>query len=479
LSGLSNSRITLASYHIGSLVPTDIPYTVNRSGYRIWSIAGDKFHDPVSGLWYWYGMNQDQNGVFETAGGGIDCYSSPDLRNWSYASNTTNIASSGNTWNRVSVVYNAANNNYVLWTQQSTSANMAVYTAPAPTGPWTQSGSTITSMDGFPTQGDHKLFLDTNGTCYLINDDNSGWHTVIHQLNAAYTASSGTFVSYNNNQIGVGNGNNMPFGQQSEGFAMFKIGSTYYWGASTLSPWTPGLNLYVSNTTGPLGTWSAAVNPFQPDANELTDGAAGNWGPGPLTPSQNYAFDSQTDGYYVIPGRRGVNAGTSALIYVGDRWDFRAFGVIQTTNDSFQGWRHIVLPVAVNPSTGALSINWTNNWTFDSLFPQLTGQPAAPSSLSVTFPGGVPTISWTNNETGPYALYVDRCTDGYFNSNPVSFVLSSGTASYVDTTGTSSNFYRIRAVNASGSSLSVTLPTPPAPPITSSINFPWFVQEVV
>jgi hypothetical protein len=461
LSGLSNSRVTLASYHIGSIVPTDIPYTVNRSGYRIWSIAGDKFHDPVSGLWYWYGMNQDQNGVFETAGGGIDCYSSPDLRNWSYASNTTNIASSGNTWNRVSVVYNAANNNYVLWTQQSTSANMAVYTAPAPTGPWTQSGSTITSMDGFPTQGDHKLFVDTNGTCYLINCDNSGWHIVIHQLNATYTASSGTFVSYNNNQIGVGNGNNTPFGQQSEGFAMFKIGSTYYWAASILSPWTPGLNLYVTNTTGPLGTWSPPTNPFQPDPNELTDGAAGFWGPGPLTPSQNYAYDGQTDGFYIIPGRQGINPGTSALIGVFDRWDFRAFGVIQTTNDSFQGWRHIVLPVAVNPSTGALSINWTNNWTFDSVFPQNTGQPTAPSGISISYNGSNnPVLTWTNNQTGSaYALYLDRCSDGFFQSGLVSQVLSVGTTTFTDTSITSQAtpvFYRVRAVNASGFSASST-----------------------
>jgi hypothetical protein len=467
LAGLSNSRVTVASYHINSIVPTDIPYEVNRGGYRQWSIAGDKFFDPVSKLWYWYGMNVDQNGVLEGNGNGVDCYSSPDLRNWTFASNSSNVvATSGNNWNRVSVVYNLANNNYVLWTQQSLSSNCAVYTSPSPTGPWTQSGSTITSMDGFPTQGDHKLFVDSDGSCYLIICDNSGWHIAIHKLNATYTAGTGTFVSYNNNTPGVANGNNTPFGQKSEGFAMFKIGATYYWAASNLSSWTPGLNQYVTNTTGPLGTWSAPVNPFQPDANELTDGAAGNWGtpPGPFTPSQNFAYDSQTDGFYIIPGRQGINPGTVALIYVGDRWDFRSNAFIQTTSDNFLFWRHVVLPVAVDPVSGALTINWTNNWTFDGFFPQNTGQPLAPSGFSIAVAAQVVTATWTNNETGAYALYLDRANDSGFSVNVVSQVLAQGTASFADSfitswhTATVPNgfnyYYRVRAVNASGSSVS-------------------------
>jgi hypothetical protein len=459
LSGLSNSRVTLASYHITSIVPTDIPYSLNRGGYRIWTIAGDKFLDPVSGLWYWYGQNVDQNGVVEAKGAGVDCYSSIDLRNWNYVSNCSNIAQSAPPVNRVSVVYNVANNNYVMWTQQGLSNNSSVFTAPAPGGPWTLFAS-YTVLDGYNTQGDFKLFLDTDGSCYLIICDNAGgtpnnttFYIVIHKLNSTYTNTSGSFVAYNNQSDGT---NTTPFGRQSEGFAMFKIGSTYYWQSSNLSPWPPGLNLYVTNTTGPLGTWSAPSNPFQPDANELTDGAAGNWSSGshPFTPSQNFAFDSQTDGFYIIPGRQGINAGTPALIYVGDRWDFSVFPPsIQTTNDSFKGWRHIMLPVAVDPNSGALSISWTNNWTFDSVFPPLTGQPAAPSGLGVAV--GV-NVSWTNNETKPHGLYLDRATDGAFTQNVLSVVLTQGTTSYTDTSATPATtqyFYRVRAVNASGSSV--------------------------
>lgn len=469
-SGLSNSRVTLASYHIGQLLPMDIPYAVNRGGYRIWSVAGDKMWDPVSGLWYWCGINEDSMGVYEYAQEGIDIYSSPDLRNWSWAG-FVNVNSNPQ-YNRVSMVYNAANNNYVMWMQQSLTSNMACFTAPNPAGPWTQSGSTITSMDNYSTHGDHKLFLDTDGSCYLIFDTNGGslpdtnWYMSIHKLNATYTASSGTFVAYVNSGSGGGTGpNTTPFLQQSEGPAMAKIGSTYYFMASNLSPWTPAVNL-VCTGTSPLGPWNPPINPFQADPTELTDGAAGYWGPGPLTPSQNYSYDSQTDGLIVIPGRQGINPGTPALMYIGDRWDFRNFGVIQTYTDSFQGWRHILLPVRILPN-GNLQINWTNNWTFDSVFPMSGNLPAAASNLAIVT-GATYSITWTNNQTGSaYALYLDRATDIYFTQNVVSEVLAPGTTSYTDNTVVAGTtyFYRVRTLTASGSvNFPVTPPVPPPPP---------------
>jgi hypothetical protein len=94
LTGLSKARVTLASFHIASLVPTDIPYEVGRNGYRMWSIESSIFFDPVSGLWYWYGMDVDQPGVFVGYGQGISVYSSPDLRNWTWVGNCSGIVGS-------------------------------------------------------------------------------------------------------------------------------------------------------------------------------------------------------------------------------------------------------------------------------------------------------------------------------------------------------------------------------------------------
>lgn len=71
------------------------------------------------------------------------------------------------------------------------------------------------------------------------------------------------------------------------------------------------------------------------------------------------------------------------------------------------------------------------------------------------------TLTWTNNETKAYSLYVDRCTDGLFQANVVSVPLAAGTTTYTDTTAVTGTkyFYRVRAVNASGTSTSKTIPT--------------------
>lgn len=396
LSGLSNSRVTSASFHFPAIASTDVMYEVSRAGYRVWGIAGDRFHDPVSGLWYWYGMLVDQPGVYYYYGQGISCWSSPDLRNWTFVSNCSGIAQGLLQYNRVSVLYNSANNNYVLWVQKSLSNAMDVFTSTSPGGPWTIVGAEFTSLDGYFTQGDFRVWVDPDTSiAYLIRDSQNGPTTgttppivatngqylLIEQLNAAYTGVSGTFGIWPNDSSA-----NNPFGRQSEGHSFLKVGSTYYWMTSNLSLFTPGVHMYVTSSS-PLGPWSATVNPFQPDSNELTDGAAGSGIPNFQTPSENFAYDTQNDGISIIPGRQGINPGTPAVIYFGDRWDLTRWA-FNVPDVDFMNWRNIMLPVAVNPSTGALSITWPGanggQWTLDSVFPPASGMPAAPSGLVVT-----------------------------------------------------------------------------------------------
>lgn len=82
------------------------------------------------------------------------------------------------------------------------------------------------------------------------------------------------------------------------------------------------------------------------------------------------------------------------------------------------------------------------------------------------------TLTWTNNETKAYALYADRCTDGFFSQNVVSFVLAQGATSFTDTSVSGTGyFYRVRAVNASGSHASATFPAvAPVPPSNLSVT---------
>jgi hypothetical protein len=69
------------------------------------------------------------------------------------------------------------------------------------------------------------------------------------------------------------------------------------------------------------------------------------------------------------------------------------------------------------------------------------------------------TVSWVNNEPNPYNLYLDRADDSGFTTNVASEVLSMGTTSFTDTTLIPGNnyYWRVRTVNASGTSNSATV----------------------
>jgi hypothetical protein len=101
--------------------------------------------------------------------------------------------------------------------------------------------------------------------------------------------------------------------------------------------------------------------------------------------------------------------------------------------------------------------------------------PAAPSDLTATgLDGPQVGLSWTNNSNAVTGFLIDRATDAGFAQDLTTFPAPSspaGTVTFVDTTVVAGTtyFYRVRAVNAVGSSANsnaaqVDIPTPPATP---------------
>ncbi len=127
------------------------------------------------------------------------------------------------------MVYNVANNNYVLWMifqdfrNPSTSVDIAYsFTCTTPVGPCTLVGAATVANGPI---GSFQLFVDDDGTGYVIYNrvfagGGSGDFAVfIDRLNSTYTAGNGTSHSLGINNVEA------PF--------IFKHGSTYYpsWGS--------------------------------------------------------------------------------------------------------------------------------------------------------------------------------------------------------------------------------------------------------
>jgi Chitobiase/beta-hexosaminidase C-terminal domain len=460
---VSTSRIASAIFHIPSaFVSTDVMRDNRNYPMGFQSIDPVYFHDPVGGYWWLYGANEDEAGVVNNGYIGVNIYYSSDLRNWIYSgimggpsAGTANGTTNNSYFSRPYVVYNAANNNYVMWLSGSVDL---VFTSANPAGPWTQVAS-YTTLNGISSVGDHCIFIDPNDglggvTAYRVWDSLSSTQLVISKLNSSYTNVDGVnFVTYPNNT-------SSPFGQPGEANTMFYSSGHYFWMTSNQKNWTPTLNKCVSNTTGPLGSWGASFNPFSnvaitPTAAEIAVG---------VTPSFTNAYDSQTAFCLQISGR-------NAFIYVGDRY---LTGLPSSSGSSptanFLNYNRITIPFVL--TAGVAALTWNDNWTLDATFPTISGAPLAPTSLNV----GIQNIAtWTNNEPNPCNLYLDCADDALFTTNVKSEVVTSGSASFqINVTG---NYYRVRAVNASGTSNSISYPLPPipSPPGSPPYTPPWYL----
>lgn len=190
---------------------------------------------------------------------GFNVYSSTDLINWTFRGqpfdpNTgpwqTLCGTGGLGCFEMRGVYNAANNNYVLWFQgpQSTPnfpQNYAVFVCSTPYSGCVQQAS--------PTHLQHAsaitqlgIMVDTTGIAYAAyNSQSSGPNGLfVDQLNSTYTDSTGTGVG----PLASGN---------VEASSMFMSGGYYFVVYGTLCAYCSASPSYYVSASSPLGTYSS------------------------------------------------------------------------------------------------------------------------------------------------------------------------------------------------------------------------------
>lgn len=217
-----------------------------------------------NGTYYLYGTSYDCGFQWKVPGApfcGFKVYTSTDLVHWADrgylfdATSTWQTRCDGGTTGcfRPHVVYNAATQKYVLWINSyDNGVDYHVFTASRPTGPFTEAATpTLAVNNGQPPgvirHGDHSLFVDDDGTAYLVYTDwIAGGDIVVERLSSDYLTGSGSYTRLHQST--------------TEAPAMFRRGSTYYITYSDPNCGYCATGTSYKTASSPLGTWSARTN---------------------------------------------------------------------------------------------------------------------------------------------------------------------------------------------------------------------------
>ncbi|GAO45483.1 family 43 glycosylhydrolase [Flavihumibacter petaseus] len=219
-----------------------------------------------NGTYYLYGTSYDcgfEWGKKDAPFCGFKCYASNDLVNWVdkgflFDPNTPvwQKRCNGNTYGcfRPHVVFNKGTGQYVLWINvYDNVSGYRVFTSRNATGPFTEVAEPKLAVNsnmpaGELNNGDHDLFVDDDGKCYLAFTD---WRTkgtiVIEQLSDDYLTGTGKYVT------------NIT-GGQTEAPGVFKRNGIYYVLYSDPNcGYCSGTGTSYRTAPAPLGPWSAPV----------------------------------------------------------------------------------------------------------------------------------------------------------------------------------------------------------------------------
>ncbi|KAI1371282.1 carbohydrate-binding module family 35 protein [Hypoxylon crocopeplum] len=230
----------------------------------------------VDSTYYLIGEDKTGGSAFQN----VNCYSSPDLVQWTYVGALLSRTSSGDLGpNRVverpKVVYNASTRKYVLYMHIDSSnygdAKVGVATGDTVCGKYTY----VSSFRPLNHQSrDMGLFVDDDGAGYLLSEDRENGLRIMRLSDDYLSVTASTYL----------------WGDSIEAPALLKLNGRYYMFGSKLTGWDPNDNVYSTSTSLTSG-WSAWKT-FA-DAGSKT-------------------YTSQTN--FVLP------VGSNAAIYLGDRW---------------------------------------------------------------------------------------------------------------------------------------------------------------
>lgn len=292
--------------------------------------GGILYHE---GTYYWYGeikagetwlpeVNRDWEG-YRTDAGGVSCYSSTDLYNWTYegvalepeAHDPTHDLHTSKIIERPKVIYNEGTGKFVMWMHiDSVDYNYAragVAVSDNPAGPFEY----IRSMrPNGQMSRDMTLFKDDDGRAYHVYSSEGNATLYISRLSEDYLEPSGTFIRVFEDTF-------------REAPAVFKHGGRYYIVSSGCTGWNPN-PAEVAVADSMLGHWEVLGNPCVGKDSEFT-------------------FHTQSTYVLPVPGKK------DAFIFMADRWNK------SNLEDSRYAW----LPLRVLGDQ--VEIEWLDEWDLD------------------------------------------------------------------------------------------------------------------
>ncbi len=242
-------------------------------------------------------------------------------------------------WNcvveRPKVIYNKKNDNYVMWFHkdgegagQYSLAQTGIAVSDSPAGPFKL-------LDTIQPNGkesrDMTLFVDEDGTGYLIHSSEDNWTLYLAELNEDYTGLTG---NYSRNYVDK-NGSKGVYAREAP--AIFKHDGNYYLISSGCTGWRPNAMGYSVTDNLRKGISAEGGNgPFQMD--NLKNPCVGT--------DADISFGGQST--FVLP----VQGKSGCFIYMGDKWNSN------NLKDSRYQW----LPIQVDSKEKALTISWSESW---------------------------------------------------------------------------------------------------------------------
>ena len=305
-----DGQITSAQINViasDNLITNDSFY-LDTEGNPIYSQGGDTY--------YWYGVKYEQavgyaeNPVISQASRSnsttfstVTCYSSKDLINWKFENDIVTTKTEGlgfvSWFGRMGVMYNEKNNNYVLVSQGYIYADdtredcwtdaLVFLTCDTPTGDFgnvtfQKNGEGGLSSISNGSTGDQTVFIDDDGTPYLIAS-NSGGRSNIY------------VCEFNEDYTWVDKATRVYRGDGREGNCMFKYNDRYYICNSDLHGWNSSpAYVLMSDSDDILGTYTMLDEPME-------------------NSKESYSHVSQTGFFVTVHGSE-----QDTVLFCGDRW---------------------------------------------------------------------------------------------------------------------------------------------------------------
>lgn len=296
-----------------------------------------RFTDPTDGQdkYFWYGAHYAEADSFAAnpvrkyqhcSFQGVTLYTSVDLGHWQRRTDVLTPKAVGqHEWlGRLGVCPIKERGLYALLIQHD--ASLLIALAKSPLGPFEPYRHIdMTPIIGTPNTGDQTVFVDDDGTGYLVYSYGRG-------RNRIYLSQIG--VEQKTDSIGLLDCTELFHGQSREGNCMFKYDGKYYISASNIYGWDSSHAFYLSsnNIRGPYTAPNGDM--------KIMRGCA-----------QDYAHVSQTGFYLTVHGTE-----QDLVLYCGDRWtDFANNGL------GYNQW----VPIAFDQDNEPI-FNSLSQWRLDA-----------------------------------------------------------------------------------------------------------------